>query len=79
MDRAAASRDAYVEGGGTVVEMSAEARAAWANSMPNIAADWTSGLDAKGEPGTEMLNAYLGKLKAAGFEPVRDWGAELTN
>lgn len=79
MDRAAESRDAYVAGGGTVVEMSAEARSDWANSMPNIAADWTAGLDAKGEPGTEMLNAYLAKLRAAGFEPVRDWAAELTN
>ena len=79
MDRAAESRDAYVAGGGTVVEMSAEARSDWANSMPNIAADWTAGLDAKGEPGTEMLNAYLAKLRAVGFEPVRDWAAELTN
>ena len=37
MDRAAASRDAYVEAGGTVVELSDEDRAAWANAMPNIA------------------------------------------
>ena len=28
------------------------------------------------QPGTEMLNAYVGKLKAAGFEPVRDWASE---
>ena len=36
-------------------------------------------LDAKGEPGSEMLKAYMGKLKAAGFTPARDWTAELTN
>ena len=77
MDRAAASRDAYVAGGGTVVEISAEERLAWAASMPNIAAEWATGLDAKNEPGTDMLNAYLGKLRDAGYEPIRDWAAEV--
>ena len=79
MDRASASREAYVAGGGTVVEMDAEARKAWADSMPNIAAEWAAGLDEKGEPGTDMLKAYMGKLADAGFTPVRDWTAELSN
>jgi len=78
MDRAAASRDAYVAAGGTVVEMDPAERAGWAAAMPNIAQEWAANLDARGEPGTEMLNAYLAKLKAAGYEPVRDW-AVVTN
>jgi C4-dicarboxylate-binding protein DctP len=73
IDRAAASRDAYVEQGGTIVEMSDEDRATWANAIPNIAAEWAQGLDAKGEDGTAMLNTYLGKLGAAGYTGVRDW------
>lgn len=77
MDRAAASLEAYVEGGGTVVEMSAEERQAWANSMPNIAAEWAANLDNAGAPGSEMLVAYMDKLAAAGFTPLRDWAAEL--
>lgn len=77
MDRAAASRDAYVAQGGTVVEVSDEDRAAWAAAMPNIASEWAKGLDEKGEPGTDMLKAYLGKLADAGFTPVRDWASEL--
>lgn len=77
MDRAASSLQAYIDGGGTVVEMSQEARKAWADSMPNIAADWAKDLDSKGAPGSEMLKAYMAKLKAAGFEPLRDWAAEL--
>ncbi|MEO0486844.1 MAG: C4-dicarboxylate TRAP transporter substrate-binding protein [Pseudomonadota bacterium] len=77
MDRAGESRDAFVAAGGTVVEMPAEEREAWANAMPNIAAEWAASLDADGQPGTEMLNAYLGKLRDAGFTPVRDWGAEI--
>lgn len=76
MDRAAASRDAYVAAGGTVVEMDPTERAAWAKAMPNIAAEWAAGLDSSGMQGSEMLNAYMGKLRDAGFEPVRDWAAE---
>jgi TRAP-type C4-dicarboxylate transport system substrate-binding protein len=79
MDRAEASRQAYVDGGGTIVEMDAEQRAAWAEAMPNIAQEWATGLDGKGEPGTDMLNAYLGKLSEAGYAPVRDWTAPATN
>ena len=44
--------------------------------MPNIAAEWAANLDGKGEPGSDMLNAYLAKLEAAGFTGVSDWTAE---
>ena len=73
MDRAAESHKAYEEGGGTIVDMDPAERAQWANAMPNIAMEWAKGLDDAGEPGTDMLNAYLGKLKDAGFKPTRDW------
>ena len=79
MDRAEASREAFVELGGTIVEVSQEDRITWANAMPNIAAEWAAGLDADGKAGTEMLNAYLAKLAAAGHTPIRDWAAEATN
>ncbi|MEO1780070.1 MAG: C4-dicarboxylate TRAP transporter substrate-binding protein, partial [Pseudomonadota bacterium] len=75
MDRAEASRDAYVADGGTIVEVSAEDRAAWANAMPNVAQEWAAVLNDNGEAGTEMLAAYLGKLEAAGYTGVRDWTA----
>lgn len=77
MDRATESLEAYKAGGGTVVELSADARKAWAAAMPNIAVDWAKGLDKKGAPGSDMLKAYMGKLKAAGFTPIRDWASEL--
>lgn len=76
MDSAAASLDAYIAAGGTVIEPSQEDRAAWAAAMPNIAKEWATGLNDKGQPGTDILNAYMGKLEAAGFTPVRDWAAE---
>jgi TRAP-type C4-dicarboxylate transport system substrate-binding protein len=73
MDRAAAAEKAYTEAGGTVVEVSAEDRAAWANAMPNIAQEWAGNLNDRGEQGSDMLAAYLAKLEAAGFVGVRDW------
>ena len=76
MDRAAASRDAYVAAGGTIVELSDEDRAAWANAMPNVAQEWASTLNGKGGAGTEMLSAYIGKLADAGYTGMRDWTAE---
>lgn len=77
MNRAQASRDAYVAAGGTIIEMTPADRKAWADSMPNIASEWAKQLDAKGEPGSIMLRAYLGKLAADGQTPVRDWASGL--
>jgi C4-dicarboxylate-binding protein DctP len=77
MDRAKASRDAYVAAGGTIIELDPAERAAWANAMPDIAAEWAAGLDADGESGSDMLRAYLAKLQAAGHTGVRDWSAGL--
>lgn len=79
MDRAAASRDAYVAAGGTIVEMSDADRLTWATSMPDIASEWAAGLDEGGMQGSEMLDAYLGKLESAGYTGVRDWSGAMTN
>lgn len=79
MDRAAASRDAYVEAGGKIVEMDPAERAAWVAAIPNIAGEWATTLNDAGQPGSEMLQAYMGKLTDAGFTPVRDWAAENAN
>ena len=79
MDRAAESVAAFQAAGGSVVDLSAEDRAAWAASMPNIALEWAAGIDASGGPGSDMLVAYVNKLRGAGEVPVRDWAAELTN
>lgn len=76
MDRAQASRDAYVEAGGSITEASAEDRAAWAAAIPDLAAEWAKTQNDAGQPGNEMLNAYLGKLEAAGYTGLRDWSAK---
>lgn len=79
MERASTSIEAYKAGGGTVVELSPDARATWAAAMPNIAVEWAQSIDKTGGPGSDMLSAYVSKLKDAGETPIRDWAAELTN
>jgi C4-dicarboxylate-binding protein DctP len=77
MSGAAKSHQAFVDDGGTIVDISTEERAQWAAAMPNIAVEWATKLDEAGQPGSKMLRAYMGKLSAAGFTPLRDWAAEL--
>lgn len=79
MDIAAESEATYIAAGGTIVEVSTEDRAAWANAMPNIAQEWAATLNSNGEDGTGILAAYLGKLEAAGYVGVRDWTEAATN
>ncbi len=78
MDRAAESVEAYVAAGGAIVDLSTEDRIAWADAMPNIAVEWAQGLDEAGKQGSEMLRAYMGKLRDAGETPARDWAADLS-
>ena len=77
MDRAEESRAAYIAAGGTIVTPSEAEIAAWAAAMPDIAAEWAKVLDDKGENGSAMLRAYLGKLNAEGYTGVRDWTTGL--
>lgn len=79
MDKAAESVEAFKAAGGTVVELSAADREAWAKAMPNIAVEWAADLDKAGAPGSDMLKAYMKKLVDAGATPVRDWTADLAN
>lgn len=76
MDIAAQSEVAFTVAGGTIIDVSDEERARWAASMPNIAQEWAATLNNAGEPGTEMLKAYLAKLAAASFRGARDWSAK---
>ena len=66
----------YKKRGGTIIQMSSDARAAWAKSMPNIAKDWAAGLDKKGLPGTKLVGAYMDKMRAANQPIMRHWDKE---
>ena len=62
--------------GGSIVQMSEAARERWARTMPNIAKDWASKLDAKGLPGSGILKAYMDKMRAAKQPIIRQWDME---
>ena len=76
LNDAGKAMEAYKAKGGQIVQMSAEARAAWARTMPNIARDWARGLDEKGLPATAMLRSYMDRMRAAGQPVVRHWDRE---
>ncbi len=74
--RADDSMDWFKSNGGTVVQLSDEARLAWAKSMPNIAKEWAAKLEGKGVPGKAILAAYMDAMRAGGAKPLRDWDKE---
>ncbi len=66
----------FANKGGKIVQMSDDARTAWAKSMPNIAKEWAAGLDKKGMPGTKILTAYMDAMRAANQPILRQWDKE---
>lgn len=45
----------------------------WANALPDVAGVWARNADAQGLAATEVLNAYVAAIKAAGVTLPRDW------
>jgi len=70
------AQDAFVKAGGTVKVLTAEQRAAWAKSMPNVAKQWAEGLEAKGIPGKKILATYMNRMRAANQPIMRHWDKE---
>jgi TRAP-type C4-dicarboxylate transport system substrate-binding protein len=69
-------REACISQGGAVSELSAEQRQEWADRLPNIAQEWAAASDAKGLPGTKVLEFYMEKMRAAGQPIARHWDQE---
>jgi TRAP-type C4-dicarboxylate transport system substrate-binding protein len=76
MDIAAKSLAEFKKRGGKVIEIGKAERARWAKTMPNIAKDWAAGLDKKGQPGTQMVKAYMDAMRAAKQPIMREWDKE---
>lgn len=68
--------DIMANEGATIIDASAEMRAAWASGMDNAAKNWASELDAQAIPGTEVLSHYMEQMRAEGATPLRDWDKE---
>jgi len=72
----AKGRQACVDQGGTIHEISAEMRQDWADSLPNIAKEWAAAADANGLPGTDVLAAYMEMMREADQPIARQWDRE---
>lgn len=66
-------REACVAQGGTVYELPADQRQVWADRLPNIAQEWAQDADSKGLPGTQVLKAYMEKMREADQPIARHW------
>ncbi|UWQ35447.1 C4-dicarboxylate TRAP transporter substrate-binding protein (plasmid) [Leisingera sp. M527] len=60
----------------TIVSISPEEKARWAEAMPNIAKEWAEQAESQGYPGNEVLTAFMDAIRAKGIEPVRNWDQE---
>ena len=72
----AAGIEACKEQGGTIIEFSQEERERWAAALPNIAQEWAAAADAAGQPGTEVLNAYMEIMRENDQPIMRQWDQE---
>ncbi|MFK8080109.1 MAG: C4-dicarboxylate TRAP transporter substrate-binding protein [Granulosicoccus sp.] len=59
--------------GATVTEVDDAFRTDWANRLQNVARLWAQRLDAEGQPGTDVLEIYMSRMRNAGAIPIRDW------
>jgi len=64
------------EKGATITEASDDLRAEWVAGMDNAARTWADKLDEQGNSGSEILSAYMERMRAAGATPIRNWDTE---
>lgn len=62
------------EAGAEISEISPEVRAGWAESLASFPSQQAAEADGRGMPGTEVMQAYLGAVSAAGY----DWPFEYS-
>ena len=74
--RALASREEFVQQGGTILALTDEQRRIWADSLPNMAREWADDLERRGLPGDRILRDYMDIMRANGQPIVRHWDRE---
>jgi TRAP-type C4-dicarboxylate transport system substrate-binding protein len=74
--RAAASRLRYQQEGGQIIALTDEQRRQWAMGLPNIAQDWARDMEARGLPGSEILQDYMNIMREHDQPIMRHWDRE---
>jgi TRAP-type C4-dicarboxylate transport system substrate-binding protein len=70
------TREKIEELGGKISTLDPKERKRWVNALPEIPLKMAKEGDAKGLPGTEVLNRYIELQKAAGYTFAKDWKVE---
>lgn len=70
-ERSDAALDTMTKAGMKVSALPAEERQKWIDTMPNVAGEWVK--NNPKVPAQEVLNAWMGALRAAGEKPARAW------
>ncbi len=69
----AQARETFLEAGGTVVEIDPEERLEWAMTLPNLAQEWATTLEARGVPAQQILADYMQAMRDADQPIARQW------
>jgi TRAP-type C4-dicarboxylate transport system substrate-binding protein len=64
----------FEEAGVTFYTMSETDKAAWAQALPDLPAQWAQEMEAQGLPGWEIVETYIEITKDAGYSWPREWG-----
>lgn len=73
---AADGKQAYLDNGGVITQLSDEDRKAWANGLSNIAQEWANRLSGEGLPADQILSEYMDVMRANDQPIARNWDSE---
>ncbi|KPA21287.1 Lactate-binding periplasmic protein precursor [Shimia sp. SK013] len=61
------------EDGATLIRLTPEERAEWADALPDIAGAWVAEQERRGVDGRQAIDLFLSAIEATDSEPLRDW------
>ena len=64
------------EFGTKVTKATTEQRQAWAKALPPLGKQWAEERNKAGQPGTEILKAWMDEMRAANQPIARHWDRE---
>ncbi len=73
LNRYESDKRGMIAAGTRIFTLPAEARKAWAASLPNVVGDLASELESRGYPGKKIVADYYNFLQENGYEMIRDW------
>ncbi len=73
LERYESDKKGMRENGTDIYTLPAEARKAWAATLPNVVGELAQELEANGYPGREIVGDYYSFLKQHGYEMIREW------